>query len=321
MRKNLKIYGIFRLPQHPLKITIIQECLDGKRREAAAPSHTPVVMKQEAALKAKFQPTKSNSKKDYPKCSAGWHNPETTGHIKSKCWMKLLPKPNAKAAANSHPDSGSNNNCKCMVASNVAGFCQALSANAHQECCFLDSGASHHMFSDKSQFAKYCARTTSIELADGSSLASAGEGFVHIKTKNLSTLTLKALHVPDLEGTLISFGRLFEQGCNVVQTSTNSFDLVRNKSVFLSAALIRGVCNIKLASGNQSQSSQSVTANSASATDINTLHRSAGHPNIKALKKLFPGLKAGKIVCDACLLSKSHRLPFPGSLPKASRPL
>jgi hypothetical protein len=184
--------------KRPLKITVIRECLDGKRREAAAPSTTPAVIKQEAALKAKTQPLKSNTKKDYPRCSAGWHNPETTGHTKSECRMKLATKPKAKADANSHPDSDSNNNCKCMVASNVAGFCQALSANTFRECCFLDSGASHHMFSDKSCFADYGNKTTSIKLADGSSLASPGEGLVHLQTEDNSTLTLKALHVPNL---------------------------------------------------------------------------------------------------------------------------
>ncbi|PLW33603.1 hypothetical protein PCASD_15755 [Puccinia coronata f. sp. avenae] len=63
--------------KRPLKITIIRECLESKKREAAAPSTTPAVIKQEANLKAKTQPSKSNAKKDYPRCSAGWHNPKT----------------------------------------------------------------------------------------------------------------------------------------------------------------------------------------------------------------------------------------------------
>jgi hypothetical protein len=208
--------------KRPLKITVIRECLDGKRREAAAPSTTPAVIKQEAALKAKTQPSKSNAKKDYPRCSAGWHNRETTGHTKSECHMKLATKPKAKAAANSHPDS----------------------ANAFQECCFLDSGASHHMFSDKSCFADYRDKTTSIELADGSSLASPGEGLVHLQTEDNSTLTLKALYVPDLAGTLISLGRLFERGCDVVRTGCSTFDMVKDGAVVLSAEIVGGCCNV-----------------------------------------------------------------------------
>jgi hypothetical protein len=116
--------------KRPLKVKLIRDCLDGKRRKIAAPNHTPVAIKQEAALKAKTQPSKPKAKKDYPRCSAGWHNPATTGHTKSECRMKQLPKPKAKAAANSHHNSDSDDDRKCMVATDVAGFRRALSANA-----------------------------------------------------------------------------------------------------------------------------------------------------------------------------------------------
>jgi hypothetical protein len=36
---------------------------------------------------------------------------------------------------------------------------------------------------------------------------------------------------------------------------------------------------------------------------------------------MFPQYRIGTIKCEACALSKSHRLPFSGSLPKATRPL
>ena len=176
------------------------------------------------------------------------------------------------------------------------------------------------MFSDKSRFTDYCKRSTQIALADGNHLESVGEGFVQLIANDGTELKLKALHVPGLSGTLISFGRLFKRGCDVVRTSSSSFDLVRNESVILSMAVIGGVCNIKLAPGSQGQSS-TVLAKMATSTDIDTLHRSAGHPHIKALKKMFPGTKASKINCEACSLSKSHLLPFPGSLPEATRPL
>ena len=176
------------------------------------------------------------------------------------------------------------------------------------------------MFSDKSRFSDYHARTTLISLADGNTLKSAGEGFVSIIANDGTSLKLKALHVPDLSGTLISFGRLFKRGCDISRTGPKSFDLVRNKATILSAAVIGGVCNIKLAPGSQGQSSTPI-ARQAAATDIASLHRSAGHPNLKALKKMFPGIRASKINCNACSLSKSHRLPFPGCLPDATRPL
>ncbi|PLW25507.1 hypothetical protein PCASD_25228 [Puccinia coronata f. sp. avenae] len=104
-----------------------------------------------------------------------------------------------------------------MIACNVAGFRRALSANAFREnCCFLDSGASHHMFSDRSCFEDYHKRTTLIELADGNNLKSTGKGQVQIFTENSSSITLKALHVPELADGAVAFSAEIIGGtCNV----------------------------------------------------------------------------------------------------------
>ncbi|KNZ52818.1 uncharacterized protein VP01_3438g1 [Puccinia sorghi] len=103
------------------------------------------------------------------------------------------------------------------------------------------------MFSDKSKSHQYKSRSTLIELADGNTLESVGEGFVHLASKNGAIIELKALHVPDLAGTLISFGRLFAKGCNVVRTGESTFDMVNKGSILLSAEVVGGTYNVKLA--------------------------------------------------------------------------
>ncbi|PLW11739.1 hypothetical protein PCANC_03948 [Puccinia coronata f. sp. avenae] len=82
-------------------------------------------------------------------------------------------------------------------------------------------------------------------------LESIGEGQVHIVAKDNSTLKLKALHVPELAGTLISFGCLYKRGCNVTRTGIKTFDLVKNNSIILSAEVVGGTCNVKLQSHPQ----------------------------------------------------------------------
>ncbi|KAI7942703.1 hypothetical protein MJO28_012730 [Puccinia striiformis f. sp. tritici] len=288
------------LTQRPLTIQKLRDLLDGKRRDmapiasssSAIPSAPPI--KQESALSAKT--TKAGTPVTWPTCSPGKHNP-ATAHTEEECRQLKRGKRTAKTAATHPPASDKADDDSASISTTSSGLVcirKALSAIQPADTCFLDSGASHHMF--------------------------IGEGFVYILANDGSNVKLKALHVPGLAGTLISFGRLFERQCDLVRTSDNTFNIVRNKSVILLSAVLGGVCNVKLASASQGQSSEH-SAKRASLTDIEVLHRSAGHPNIKALKKLFPNIRAAKINCEACSLSKSHRLPFPGSLPDATRPL
>jgi hypothetical protein len=179
------------------------------------------------------------------------------------------------------------------------------------------------MLSEKSKLSEYQVHKTHIELADGNTLESPGKGYVHLEAKDQSTLKVKALHIPELAGTLISFGCLYKRSCDVVCTGKSSFNLVNNNTILLSAKIIGGTCNVKLKSLPQGQSLSQPTksAKRTTAVDIDLLHRAAGHPGAKALKKMFPSIILKSMKCDACKLSKSHQQPFPGSLPKATRPL
>jgi hypothetical protein len=141
--------------------------------------------------------------------------------------------------------------------------------------------------------------------------------------KDDSTLKLKALHVPALAGTLISFGRLYKRGCDVIRTGKKTFNLVNNGSSLLSAEIVGGTCNVRLQSYPQGQSISYPVSSAKRMTeiDIHLLHRAAGHPSAKALKKMFPDVSLKTLNCDTCALSKSHCLPYPGTLPKATHPL
>ncbi|KAI7943499.1 hypothetical protein MJO28_011027 [Puccinia striiformis f. sp. tritici] len=310
------------LTQCPLSIQKLRDLLEGKRRDMAPSTSSAIspapVIKQESALAA------NSSKKPgtFPFCSPGKHNPATK-HSEEECRSLKKGKPTAKTAATQSPASDEeDDDSKSISTTNSGLVCirKALSAVQSPDMCFLDSGASHHMFSDKGCFTGYRERTTSISLADGNTLESVGEGYVHILASDGSSLKLKALHVPGLAGSLISFGCLYERNCDLVRTGLKTFNIVRKNSILLSAAVFNGVCNVKLSPSSEGQSSPGA-ANVATTTNIESLHRSAGHPNLKALKKMFPNIRTAKINCDACFLSKSHRLPFPGSLPTATQPL
>jgi hypothetical protein len=179
------------------------------------------------------------------------------------------------------------------------------------------------MFSNKNKFTEYWVWKTLTELADGNSLKLFGKGYVHLIAKDNSTLKLKALHVPALAGTLISFGRLYKRGCDVVRTGKKTFNLVNNESSLLSAEIVGGTCNVRIQLYPQVQSIPYPVSLAKRTTeiDIHLLHRAAGHPSAKALKKMFPDVSLKTLNCNTCALSKSHCLPYPGTLPKATRPL
>ncbi|KNZ58766.1 uncharacterized protein VP01_1866g5 [Puccinia sorghi] len=158
--------------KRPLIVATIRECLDGKRREAEAPSSAAVTVKQESALKAKSPSSKPSGESSYPQCSPGWHNPATTGHTENDFRLKRQAKPKAKAAASAQPEPGSDSSSIATEASGFICIRKALSAVVSKDTCFLDSGASHHMFSDRSKFTFYKDRKTLIELADGNTLES-----------------------------------------------------------------------------------------------------------------------------------------------------
>jgi transposase InsO family protein len=186
-----------------------------------------------------------------------------------------------------------------------------------RDTAYLDSGASHHMVSNRGAFSSYTKSKSKIELADCTSTISPGFGNVHVKTENGGTLKLECLHVPNLVGNLISLGRLWKKGCDLVRTTPLTAVLSREGETLFQVKLNKqDVLLIKLQI-IKGKSFQSTCLLSRSQADIKALHRRAGHPSKESLKKMYD-LPDFTINCEACSLSKSHRLPFSSSLPKSS---
>ena len=84
---------------------------------------------------------------------------------------------------------------------------KAHSAKLPPNTAYLDSGALHHMISDRSAFATYSTNVKcKIELANGKTTMCPGMGTVYVKTESGESLKLECLHVPELVGNLISQG-------------------------------------------------------------------------------------------------------------------
>lgn len=218
--------------KRPLTLRLVMDALDSKQRES---NPGPTVKSEEKALKAHT--------KTYPFCSNGVHNPKTK-HKESKFReAKKLTKRKTANAVEASPDQCSNSSRSSAGAYICIGL--ALSIKATVDNAVLDSGASHHIFNWKELFANFCNRTSNVQIADGNSLCVEGDGFVKIGTLNGSTITLKSLCVPKLQGTLISLGRLLCNGFKINHVTDSKLQLLREGVPLLEANIIDNVIVMK----------------------------------------------------------------------------
>ncbi|PLW08754.1 hypothetical protein PCANC_21880 [Puccinia coronata f. sp. avenae] len=271
------------------------------------------------------QPPKSNSSE--AKCKDGIHL-SNSNHTRDQCfelhpeekikYEKRRDKRRAKAKKASKrrsSDTSSEDAWRCVVRK---AHSKSLPANT----AYLDSGASHHMISDRSAFSTYSEeKRCTIELADGKTTKSAGIGHVYVKTLTGSSVKLECLHVPELVGNLISMGRLYRKGCLMLPSrSEDKYTIVKKDEDIFKVKLNDHdvfLIRIEIVSGKSHHSSRLTFPNTS---DIINLHRRAGHPSNESLRKMYD-LPAFSISCEECHLSKSHRLPYSNSLPKSSHVL
>jgi hypothetical protein len=303
--------------KRPLDIDMVRSYLNSKQLSTAGiPANSVAVdpvVKSESAMKTTTI-----------YCENGQHN-DNAHHTKSNCFQ-LHPE---KAPESwKRRQSGSKKKANAVVRdetiSGVYGCIfnpQALSVFKDTSLVFLDSCCSDHMFPDKRFFSEYEDIVSSVSVASGQSLPALGRGLVSMKSNDNKTFAVKALHVPGLTHALLSMARLSLNNCDLIRhpgspsmffvkdTAKNItlFDAEINNNIYLCKA------SLVLPQGSPILHSSSVATRSES--DAALLHRRAGHPSREALRKMFQ-VSYSTMNCIACRLSKSHRQPFSGKLPK-----
>lgn len=114
-----------------------------------------------------------------------------------------------------------------------------------------------------------------------------------------------ALHVPTLKTDLVSMTELAKKGCLIVFDEGGKFEVVQDKDVVLSGALVDGLMELNIDLG------ESLTPNThalVARADGETLHSRIGHPGPIPFSKIHPDVTPPSM-CDPCNLSKHHRLP------------
>lgn len=266
---------------------------------------------------------RQSSSRDWPICSNGVHN-SATAHSEANCWQ-LHPEKKSlsgrgKKQANSVATSSSTPSMNASMTQNLpvppamtfhllAIFNLKRAANIIES--LLDSGASVPMFAKREHFKTYSEVREDVTLADGSIIQAVGSGSVVLRCENREVTLSNCLHIPSLTNNLVSLSHLYAKGCQLHYLGNNLFEVLLNGSRLLHGYIQDGIFILSIIIGMQSQ-----TVNSARPiTDASLLHRRLGHLNLSYLRMLVPNLSSLP-PCSTCMLSKHHRLPFPGKIPR-----
>jgi len=180
----------------------------------------------------------------------------------------------------------------------------------------LDTGASNHMTGARSAFASLDTGITgSVRFGDGSTARIEGSGTVLLSCKNGEHRSLSHVYyLPRLTANIISVGQLDEGGYEVLVK--DGVMRVRDEEMRLLAKIPRSpgrlyVLDVTIA--------RPVCLAARGADDAWVWHARFGHVNFTALRKMardelvrgLPLLSQVEQICDACLVGKQRRAPFP----------
>ncbi|KAK9063757.1 hypothetical protein SSX86_017629 [Deinandra increscens subsp. villosa] len=203
------------------------------------------------------------------------------------------------------------------------------SSTATSPSWMFDSGASHHVTSDRSALhtlSEY-GGPDEILLGNGTSIPITHTGHSAISTSTRPLHLHDVLYTPNLRNNLISVAKLCKTN-NVSVEFFPSYFLI--KDLRTGAHLLRGenVDDVYFAASQALRNLPSIHTTTATQESLLSWHHKLGHPSIKVFKFLlqsldikFNKLSSFNFHCDACLINKSHKIPFGANSFKVTRPL
>ena len=294
-------------------INLLQQHVNDKKTQGVASSSS-------TALAASTNTTSSGplGRFKQPICTNGQHNPATQ-HAPTRCWQLHPELRNARTpkTENSAVTSSSASEITHPAPPVMTTFLlAAFSKTSSKVETLIDSGASSPMFKDKDDFKTYSTHVEDVSLADGTVIKTNGRGSVEMQDTHSHLSLTNCLHIPSLSHNLISLSYLVKKGCQLFYIGNDKFEVRKeNKKVF-GGIIKNGIFVLDVKIGKSSHSA--LAASSDSNTSI-LLHRRLGHLSYGYLHKLVPSCPSSiPESCPTCMLSKHHRLPFPGKLPRPS---
>ena len=169
----------------------------------------------------------------------------------------------------------------------------------------VDSGASHHMISDTSLIKDIEPTTGHVMIANGDRIAIKGIGNLKLFDKES-----KAFYMPEFTSNLLSVKKCTtDLHCNVIFSPND----VKFQDIESHKLIGKGVTkgDLYMLEDIAPVSNLSYSFQSVSALKNNALwHARLGHPHVRALNLMLPGVMFKNNECEACILGKHCRTVF-----------
>ncbi|KAL0641314.1 hypothetical protein Bca4012_102595 [Brassica carinata] len=170
----------------------------------------------------------------------------------------------------------------------------------------VDSGASHHMISDTSLIRDIEPTNGHVMIANGDKIPIRGIGKLKLFDKDS-----KAFYMPDFTSNLLSVKKCTtDLNCNVIFSPNE----VKFQDIESSQLIGKGVTkgDLYLLEELAPVSDYFCSFTSASMMNKNALwHARLGHPHVRALNLMLPGVVFENKDCEACILGKHCKTVFP----------
>ena len=181
---------------------------------------------------------------------------------------------------------------------------------------YLDNGASNHMTGDRSKFKLLDKDVTGeVRFGDGSTISIKGKGTIPFICKNGEERSFQDVYyIPNLCNNIVSLGQLSEEGNRVV---------LHGKFLWVYDKLDRLLMKVRRSANRLYkiiiEEDKNMCLLSKSEESSWLWHSRLGHVNFQAMTlmtknemvKGVPKLIQPKGVCEACLMAKQTRKPFP----------